>query len=374
MWHSYHLSFYIWDYSVKTGMIDGFFLCFCQVSLNCPADASVYRGLAGINSAFGSNKFHVSIEVIIMKSINKYWAKCLLVTAISGLVACGGSSDTADDGSATMGSFSLALTDGPVDSANQVVVEFSGVSIKPANGEAIEFLFDEPQQIDLLQLQGSASAAIITDELVPAGAYEWIRLHVNAEHDGVLDSFIELGDGSQLELRVPSGSQTGLKLVTGFTVAAGGGVDFTIDFDLRKSVTNPPGLSGAILKPALRLIDNLAVGSISGVVDSNLVAQECVDAGVSAGAVYVYSGADVVPVDMQGTDTDPLTSALVSFGETNEYIYELGFLPAGSYTVAYTCGSTDDNPEAVDLIEFVGTANVSVVAGIQAEYDFFITE
>lgn len=309
-----------------------------------------------------------------MTLINKTWAKCLLAAAVASLAACGGSSSDSSDNGSAMGSFSLALTDGPVDSANQVVVDFSGVSIKPVNGGVIEFLFDESRQIDLLQLQGTASAVIISDEMVPAGTYEWIRLHVNAEHDDVLDSFIELGDGSQLELRVPSGSQSGLKLVQGFTVAAGGSSNFTIDFDLRKSITNPPGLPGAILKPALRLIDNVEVGSIAGVVDSNLVAQECIDAGVNAGAVYIYSGADAMPMDMQGADTDPLTSALVSYGETNEYVYELGFLPAGDYTLAYTCGSADDNPETVDSIAFMGAATVTVVAGSQAEYDFVLTE
>lgn len=303
----------------------------------------------------------------------RLWAQYLIVTALSGLYACGGGSD----GTATTeqtGSFSLALTDGPVDSANQVVVEFSGVSIKPANGEAIEFMFEEPRQIDLLQLQGNASAAIITDETVPAGEYEWIRLHVNAEHDNILDSFIELGDGSQLELRVPSGSQTGLKLVRGFTLAADGHADFTIDFDLRKSVTNPPGLSGALLKPALRLIDNLEVGSIAGSVDANLIAQQCADAGISAGAVYVYAGSGVVPTDMSGNESDPVTSALVNYGEAAEYRYEIGFLVEGDYTLAYTCGSFDDDPEQVDELMFVGAVDVTVVADQQTVQDFVLTE
>ena len=305
--------------------------------------------------------------------INNTFVHCLALTALSSLYACGGSSGGTDSTEQT-GSFSLALTDGPVDSANQVVVEFSGVSIKPVDGEAIEFLFEEPRQIDLLQLQGSASEAIITDETVPAGEYEWIRLHVNAEHDNILDSFIELGDGSQLELRVPSGSQTGLKLVRGFTLAADGHADFTIDFDLRKSVTNPPGLPGAILKPALRLIDNLEVGSISGSVDANLVAQQCADAGVSAGAVYVYVGSGAMPTDMSGSENDPLTSALVSYGEAAEYRYEVGFLAGGEYTLAYTCGSLDDNPEQVDELVFVGAGDVTVVADQQTTQDFVLTE
>lgn len=306
--------------------------------------------------------------------ITKFCARSLILASLLGLSACGGSSDSDSTSTEHIGSFSLALTDGPVDSANQVVVEFSGVSIKPAVGDVIEFMFDEPLQIDLLQLQGTASEFIITEETVPAGEYEWIRLHVNAEHDSILDSFIELGDGSQLELRIPSGSETGLKLVQGFTLAADGHANFTIDFDLRKSVTNPPGLPGALLKPALRLIDNLKVGSIIGSVDANLVAQHCADAGSNAGAVYVYAGAGVVPVDMRGEEGDPLTSALVSFGEQAEYRYEAGFLTEGEYTLAYTCGSLVDDPEQVDELFFVGAVDVMVVADQQASHNFVLAE
>ena len=42
-----------------------------------------------------------------------------------------------------------------------------------------------------------------------------------------------------------------------------GVADYTIDFDLRKAITCPPGQSPAcILKPALRLVNNGAVGNI----------------------------------------------------------------------------------------------------------------
>jgi hypothetical protein len=52
-------------------------------------------------------------------------------------------------------------------------------------------------------------------------------------------------------LLVPSGSETGLKLVSGFTVPSNGVVDYTIDFDLRHAITCPTGQSPAcILKPA----------------------------------------------------------------------------------------------------------------------------
>jgi hypothetical protein len=108
----------------------------------------------------------------------------------------------------------------------------------------------------------------LDDRPVAAGCYEWIRLQVNAAFDDVHDSYIELDDGSQHELRIPSGSQSGLKLTRGFTVGAGGETALTVDFDLRTSVIDPRGQPGYFLKPVLRLVNDLAVGKIRGSVDS----------------------------------------------------------------------------------------------------------
>ncbi|MDQ2075746.1 DUF4382 domain-containing protein [Marinimicrobium sp. ABcell2] len=304
-----------------------------------------------------------------MKIIPKHTTKLLLAASIGTLVACGGS--TSGNASGETGHFSLAVTDAPIDSATHVVVEFTGVSIKPADGEAIVFEFDEPKSIDLLALQGSASESLLTNEEVPAGQYNWIRLHVNAEHDGVLDSYIELETGNQLELRVPSGSQSGLKLVSGFAVNAGASADFTIDFDLRKSIVLPPGLSGAMLKPALRLVDNTVSGSIAGSVDAELITARCEDPANESGAVYVFSGADASVSDVSGSDNDPLITALVNH-DGNEYRYEVGFLAEGDYTLSYTCDARLDDPEAEDDLTFVGTANASVEAGAETELNFTV--
>lgn len=308
-----------------------------------------------------------------MNIFKKRPMQLLLASSLTALAACGGSSgdSTAGGSSDSSGTFNLAVTDAAIDSANHVFVEFTGVSIQPADGEVIEFTFEEAKQIDLLALQGSASEGLVTGEEVPTGDYEWIRLHVNAEADSVIDSYIEMNDGSQMELWIPSGSETGLKLVNGFTVTANGSVDFTIDFDLRKSVVLPPAqqIGGAILKPALRLIDNTASGNISGTVDGTLISEQCADPSTQTGAVYVYSGADATVSDVRGTEADPITTALVSEVEGG-YGYEAGFLDEGDYTVAYTCGASDDDPEAEDSLTFVGTTNATVEADATTEVNF----
>src|SRR6185437_16100868 len=108
-------------------------------------------------------------------------------------------------------------------------------------GSAITFNFNSPQQIDLVKLQNGNAAALLNGASVPAGNYDWIRLAMNVGANNVVaNSYIEV-NGAQFPIIVPSGSETGLKLVQGFTMTANQVANFTIDFVLQQAVTAPPG-------------------------------------------------------------------------------------------------------------------------------------
>lgn len=275
----------------------------------------------------------------------------VLGLGFSVLAACGG--DNADTGT-----MSLHLTDAPVDAASKVVVEFTGVELHQGGASPQRFHFDEPRQIDLLALTGGESTLLLDEITLPAGRYGQLRLLVNAGKEAS-DSYIELDDGGKHPLFIPSGNQSGLKLNQGFEVPAGGHASFTIDFDLRKSVTKPEGLDGAyILRPTLRLIDNAQSGAIAG-----SVAPEIVTAEGCSPAVYVYTGAGIEPGDV-GSDTEPLSSAAVTLNnETGSFDYRAAFLSPGEYTVAFTCMAAADDPETDDQIEFSQPITATVAVG-----------
>lgn len=280
------------------------------------------------------------------------------------VTGCGGGGSSTS--SSSTGSFSLSVTDAPVDDAENVVVEFTGVTLKPAEGDAITFTFDEPKSIDLLAQQNGNSADLLNDEELATGAYNWIRLAVNAEEDSVMDSYIQI-DGSQYELDIPSGSSSGLKLNRGFTISASGNANFTIDFDLRKSIVLANG--DYKLRPTLRIVDNNEIGTITGEVDSTLLTSQCADTNAYAGVVYVYEGLGVTPDDLDGTDPEPLSSAAVSYDEEDGvYTYTAAFLEAGEYTVTYTC-NTDDS-ELDETLTFSGTADVTLASGATETQNF----
>ena len=276
-----------------------------------------------------------------------------------GLGACMSDSDES-------GSFTLGVTDAPVDDAESVVVQFTGVEVHSEDGDTERFEFDEARQIDLLSLQGDSSENLLEDEELDAGDYEWIRLNVDAER-GTLDSYIQLENGEEHSLFIPSGAETGLKLVSGFTMAAGGTADFTIDFDLRKSVFNPAQeVSGQDykLRPALRLVDNLEVGTLAGTVTGDWANDEDCH-----GAVYVYEEHDAETGSL-GSDDEPLASDSVEMNEDGEFIFEVGFLVEGDYTAAFTCEADADEPEEEDDIAFLEALNTSVTAGETTEVTF----
>ena len=272
--------------------------------------------------------------------------------------ACGGGGG----GSPGTGSVQVSLTDTPIEDADNVVVSVSGVAFKP-EGSAPEVVESfAPRSIDLLQYQNGRTAILLQDTPMKAGRYQWLRLIINTQ-PVVRDSYIVI-NGNECELNVPSGAETGLKMNRPIDVPADGSLALTVDFDLRKSVHAPPGqMSGAcatgyVLRPTLRLVNDANVGAIDGTVSFEAGA---VPTGCKPN-VYLYEGT-VTPDDMEETtavspDVDPLVVVGVTIpaGSTSG-TYRAAFIPAGSYTAAFTC---DDDTTEDQSLAFVPPAGVVV--------------
>jgi hypothetical protein len=288
----------------------------------------------------------------------------LLTAVVLVLAACGGGNGGAATTPAgnmnqmNMGQMSLAVADAPLDGANHVVVVFTAIELTGDSGSPVTITLSAPKSIDLMTQSGTASA-VLFNQPIPAGSYGQIRLMVLADGSGN-NSYVELADGSVHGLLVPSGAETGLKLVSGFTVPSSGVVDYTIDFDLRKAITCPPGQAPAcILKPTERLVANTSVGNIQGQIKSTL------PAGCAPG-VYLYSGTVTHPEDMNSAaaanDTNQPIASKVPVANFVPYYYQFTFLPPGTYTVAFTCQANQDNPDQPDssvVLIPVGTTTVT---------------
>lgn len=183
------------------------------------------------------------------------------------------------------------------------------------------------------------------------GTYSWVRLEVADDQPG----YLELADGTVHDLTIPSGAQSGFKLVGGFSASINGPNQFVLDFDLRKSVHRAG--RKYLLKPTLRLIklENPAKQSLTG----EWLLEEMGEC--SSPMVYVYDGSDTVPDDIGGVGNQPITTAALTANEDDSHsTFKVNYISYGNYTIAYTCGGAEDGPESDDDIEFKRTENVSV--------------
>ena len=275
------------------------------------------------------------------------------------LAGCGNSGpDTTEE----VGYLSLGISDGPVHSALNVCIEFNSVELKQS-GEPDSIVIDtvdsdgNPEKIDLLQFQGANAMPVVLNHELPAGRYEWMRLGVNAVqgtngglgHTGGADGTVCDGEASYIvwnseswaNLYVPSGENNGLKLVSGYTVPVNDTVSLTAEFDLGKSITEPPGQGpDVLLRPTIKLVNNNEVGTLTGQVANTFAeAENC------APSVYVFENS-LTPNPINDSDDDPVATALVEAQDQSDGLvqwhYTVGFLLVGEYEVAFTCNDGEN--------------------------------
>ena len=255
------------------------------------------------------------------------------------------------------GQVSLSITDAPIDNAEAVEIVFTGVEIQPETGSVISIDFQTAKTVNLLDLNNGLSEKLLTDEPLEEGKYSSIKLKIDIDN-----SFITI-DGTVFPLRIPDGAESGLQVARDFTVSFSGSTDLIIDFDLRKSLFNPEDdNSDYVLRPTLRLLDINESGSISGQVDASLLSSfsACFDdSGTVNADLYVFSGADITPNDIDGSVPVVVTSTNILADMT----YKIGYLEAGDYTVSLTCEADLDDPATNDSIFFIQSNNVSVNSG-----------
>lgn len=318
------------------------------------------------------------------------------------LAGCGGGGGSSSDSGTTQ--LNLAISDAPVDSAQQVCIAVSGLSLKQ------EGVADDKQQqwgplslinsdnnpdysdtdgclpdgytiptdendhptffyLDLLKYQSGDKHMLLSNAVIPSGNYEQLRLQVEDGRTSTLAdgtgattdypaSYVKDADGKILPLEVPSSE---IKLHTNdFSATVDGVLDYQVEFNLRHAMVLPGNKEYYKLKPnGVKLLKADVLSTISGTVD----ATNC-NGDLSNAGVYAYnSAADVTA--LQGIDYDtnhngPVLSTLVSHDVTTDaYGYQINYVEAGSYKLALVCNASDD---------------FLTVNGNESEYDLQVAE
>jgi hypothetical protein len=205
------------------------------------------------------------------------------------------------------GTVRIQMTDAPAGyDAVRLVVEQVAIHREDADSAGWEVLNSTPATYDLLTLRNGVFATIGMAQ-VPPGHYTQVRLKLGAGSELVVD-------GVTYPLVVPSGMQSGYKLVGEFDVPADGLVDLALDFDAGRSIVQT-GAGQYKLKPTVRVLPFVSAGTIRG----HLLPEG------TAAEVYAIVGADTIATTLPGSDGRFALTPLAAG------IYDVAVHPAAGY-------------------------------------------
>ncbi len=281
-----------------------------------------------------------------------------IVAAALITVSCGGSSTPT-----TLVSFSVS--DAPVGDLEAVVITIDRVIVNQPGDDIVidEFPNEDPAgdptdtiTIDLLDYQGLDKLLIVDGIELKVGDYQNLRLSIV---EGIDDSYVVEEGGAVKLIKQPSGE---LKLGK-FEVENVGVQAFVIEFNLETSMTYNPGPDRYILKPrGVRIVDVETAALLDGTVDPALFDGEspCDEKAAPelGNVVYLYRGHGL-DADALGDLFDPeldedaaatLAAPFAAERAASDGAYSFSYLPAGDYTLAFSCDAEEDDPEYDDGI------------------------
>lgn len=157
--------------------------------------------------------------------------------------------------SESKGTVILYLTDAPA-AYDAVNVEITGIIVKSNNDDNTVEL-ERAGVYNLLNFSGGLDTVLGSIEL-PAGNVSQIRLILGENNSVVVN-------GETIEMKVPSGSESGLKLNLNEKIEEGLSYKYWIDFDASRSVVEK-GSGKYSLKPVIRMFSEATSGAITGTV------------------------------------------------------------------------------------------------------------
>jgi hypothetical protein len=236
----------------------------------------------------------------------------LAAVLVAGWTAC----NTGGSGSGT-GQLSLSLTDKPSDDYRAVYITIKNIAVHKADDpeDSWTVVAEVNRTINLLELANGVREQMALIDL-PSGHYTQMRLMIGDTCDSSTNMMgqphpaanyvIDMGDQSH-EMKIPSGFQTGIKLVQGFDINENSTTELTFDFDASRSVVVAGNSGKYILKPTIKVIDTALASVIKGLV-TTVEGQNTVGVGGALVNIQVYDGTIADPKDqisiMTSTYTD----------------------------------------------------------------------
>ena len=292
---------------------------------------------------------------------------CILVGFF--LHACGGSGGSTDAGQGTL---STSVTDSSTDEYQAVYVTIARVEVHQDDGGSWEAVANPDKTYNLLELVNGLRETLGIVSL-DVGHYTQMRLIIGKAPDQGINIFSTLHphanylidqDDMIHELKVPSGMNTGLKIVNGFNINEDQTTELILDFDAMRSVVKAGSSGKYLLKPTVKVLDTSDSAIVLGTVAEAESEPTVFLAGAYVTAQTVNPASGEAEIIRSGTLTDDngeyalfLEPALYNLVANQD-----GYLPACT-EVDLASGSPPFGPVDFDLpvaTEVMGTVSGTV--------------
>lgn len=271
------------------------------------------------------------------------------------LTACGGGSSSI---SGETGTLYLSLADATTDEYQAVYVTIKEVWVHVGGNEENdrnwEVVASRDETYELLDLVNGVREELGISELL-TGHYTQMRLIIGDVPDNGINIFSESHPhanyiidsvGIYHELKIPSGLQSGIKIVNGFDINANETTELILDFDAMRSVVKPGSEDKWLLKPTIKVLDtrddSIVRGAVAGIADETEAVLERV---LVSAQTYDPNADDVNQVLIHAstlTDVpDGEYSIFIQPGTYNIVAYKNGYAPLCSKR---NIGSNQERP------------------------------
>ncbi len=280
------------------------------------------------------------------------------------LAGCGGSDgDSGLQTPAPTEGLSIGLSDAPADGVDHLVLQMHSLELVPGghmgghHGSGDPIVLDmSHHRVDMLAFQGDEAYQLLHQHALEPGQYR-LRLHWTPG-SGDQGSYVDDGQG-----RHPLHAEHPYFDLGDVTIRQGQHRQFTLEMDLRQGLHHD-GEHYALDQHGMRWVDNSTMGHLKGSVDASWIADCEADNAALAGtdgrfihAAYLYPAGtgldqmdDIAPEAASG-QVVPLATSWVHQDHDGEWVFGVGFLPAGTYQVGYTCLGHLDQPDSNEGVE-----------------------